>query len=150
MKKNFVGNKVLYFVILVVIFKELAFSALPLETDDIGIIQPNNFELETGYERTLNKDENEQVLTVGVKTGLSQKLDLLVSVPYIIFPEQEEKFEDASIGLKYLLLENLLSFSFSNSLGSNAYSLRFIFTKEFNSISLHLNLGYDVSEEKSV
>ncbi|MEN3013544.1 MAG: hypothetical protein ABDH23_02875 [Endomicrobiia bacterium] len=140
-------NNIITF-LLFMCFVSNSFSAIPFVTDDTGVIEVNKYELETVYENILDEIDNEQILSFGLKTGLTQKLDLLVSFPYKIYPHQEEKFEDASLGLKYLILEDLLAFSFNNTLGTRSYFLNLILTKELFVI-FHLNIGYNISEDKN-
>lgn len=128
------------------------YAARPLINDDAGVVEKGNYELEFGYERCklINLPE-EHKCCLSLKHGLTEKMDLGISLPYQIEPEQNEKFGFATVGIKWSLWKDLFAFTFSNELGSRGYALNTVLSKDFGLFSGHLNFGYNASgnvEEK--
>lgn len=126
------------------------FSAIPLTTDDIYIVNINSYELETTYEIFKESSENKEFLTIALKSGLTQKIDLGISILYQTYPLLEERFDSVCLGLKFLILEDILSVSVNNELGKGSCFLNLIFSRSFKNLNFHLNVGYNVSEDKNI
>lgn len=120
-----------------------AFAAYPLATDDAGTVSHNSYELEAGYDNSKDHDNlTSQASAFSFKHGVTQKLDIGLSVPYRIRPAGDEKMGAASMGLKFSLVKDVVALSFSNELGEKAYFLNAIYTKEFPGLKLNINAGY--------
>lgn len=120
-----------------------AFAAYPLATDDAGTVQPNGFELEASYDAF--KDEansRSQNLGVSFKHGITDRFDIGFSFPCRLHPDVVERIGEASLGLKFSIVEDLLAFSVTNELGEKEYFLNGILSKEFGALKTHLNAGY--------
>lgn len=114
-------------------------AARPFVTDDAGIVETGQFELECGVDFW-----SEQVLIAsGFKHGLSERMDLGIGFNYTLKPEAEEGFSPAEIGLKFAVLPDFLAFSFSGDLGSTEYALSVISTYSFGVVVINANLGYE-------
>lgn len=120
-----------------------AFAAYPLTTDDAGTVSHNSYELEAGYDNSKDQDDlTSQAGAFSFKHGVTEKLDIGLSVPYQIRPAGDEKMGAASMGLKFSLVKDVVALAFSNELGEKAYFLNAIYTKEFPGIKLDINAGY--------
>ncbi|MBU2574249.1 MAG: hypothetical protein KKH28_09255 [Elusimicrobia bacterium] len=120
-----------------------AFAAYPLATDDAGTVALNSCELEAGYDNSKDRESlSNQSGAFSFKHGLTEKMDIGISLPYRIHPAGEEKPGAASIGLKFSLVKGIVALSFSNELGEKEYFLNTIYTKEFSAVKLHFNAGY--------
>jgi hypothetical protein len=128
------------------------FAAYPLATDDAGsIVGLNSYELEIGYDNC--RDENELINhTCGIsfKHGITEKMDIGLSIPFQLDPSREESLGEASLTLKFSLIKDMLAFSFSNESGEKDYFLNAVCTKDFKSVVLNLNAGYLSSGDETV
>jgi hypothetical protein len=114
-------------------------AARPFATDDAGIVESGGYELELGGDFW----EDEAMLGLGFKHGLTDRMDIGVGFGYTIYPEQAEGISEAELGLKFALIPDLFAASFTGGLGTTAYSLNGIITYAFNSIEIDGNLGYE-------
>ncbi|MCX5782570.1 MAG: hypothetical protein NT145_07735 [Elusimicrobia bacterium] len=127
------------------------FAAYPLATDDAGTVKLNSYELEAGYDNC--RDENKllnQSCGISFKHGITEKMDIGLSVPLQVSPVKEERLGEASIILKFSLVRDILAASFSNELGGKDYFLNAIYTKEFPSVIFNLNAGYLSTGDETV
>ncbi len=124
------------------------FSAHPLTTDDAKTVDQSGYELELSYDYSKVTDSQEQSFGLSFKHGLTEKMDIGVSFPYLFEPK--ESFGQASIGLKFSVVKDLLTFSITNPLGSSEYFLNSIFSYEISPVILHLNLGYQSTGQQDV
>ncbi len=114
-------------------------GARPFATDDAGIVERAGYELELGGDFW----ENEAMLALGFKHGLTDRMDIGVGFGYTISPEDAEGIDEAELGLKFALIPDMIAASFAGGLGSTAYSLNGIITYTFNFIEIDGNLGYE-------
>lgn len=120
-----------------------AFAAYPLATDDAGTVRPSSFELEASYETFKDAaGPRSQDLGVSFKHGITDRFDIGFSFPCRLHPGVAERVGEASLGLKFSLVKDLLAFTVANELGEKEYSLNGIFSKEFGALKTHLNAGY--------
>lgn len=120
-----------------------AFAAYPLATDDAGTVQHNSHELEASYDTFKDEtDSSSQNLGVSFKHGITDKFDIGFSFPCRLHPGVVERVGEASLGLKFSLVKDLLAFSVTNELGKKEYFLNGIFSREFGALKTHMNAGY--------
>lgn len=157
-----------------------AFAIHPLVTDDTGTMGTGKAQLEMNGEYGHEKEGGvTSKTTEGAATlsyGISEKMDLVVSLPYQYYREKtaeatvsEDGFSDTAIEIKWRFYEHDdLSLAIKPGLtiptgddekglgsGKAAYSLFFITTKELAPWAIHLNLGYirnenTMDEEKDI
>lgn len=121
----------------------VAFAAHPLLTDDAKTVEQSSYELEVSYEKyKVANNPDSHLWGLSFKHGLTDKMDIAISFPFVIKPKPQEHFGPASIGLKFSIVKDVLSFSLSNELGSSEYFLNGIFSYEISPVMLHINLGY--------
>lgn len=118
---------------------QVIWAARPFDTDDAGTVAPGTFEAELGSESWNDKG----AFGLGLKHGLTERMDLGVSMGYSAWPEAERSFENAELSAKYSLVPELLSASFATPLGTSEYSLNGILSKGFGDLAVNLNLGGD-------
>lgn len=87
---------------------------------------------------------------VSLKHGITEKLDVGISLPYQVKPKVDEKFGPATLGLKFLLVKDFFAFSINNKLGSSEYFLNGIFSKEIQPVTVHINFGYEATGDENV
>lgn len=127
------------------------FAAYPLATDDAGTVTVAEYELEAGYDNC--RDENERINTacgVSFKTGITEKLDIGLSFPYQVDPDQDENLGEASLSIKFALVKDMAAVTFTNEFGAKGYFVNAIYTKEFPIATCNLNAGYLSSGDESV
>ena len=149
------------FIVLLMIIPSVAYGARPLSTDDAGTVEKGHMEIESGFEYVKQTDK-ENNLSLVLKYGVFNKLDLGIEIPYkfINFKESAnlDGIGDIVFSTKYHLVdetENLPAFALSysiktktgdkdKSLGSGEidHSLKAIFTKEIADSTTHVNFGY--------
>lgn len=128
-----------------------AFAAHPLSTDDAGTVEMNKFELETGFDNCKDSSNlRSSACGFSIKHGISEKVDVGISFPYSIDPAPVERFGSASLGIKFLLVENTFAVSLSNDLGSAGYFINGIYSVELSKLQIHANLGYTSSGNENI
>jgi hypothetical protein len=102
-----------------------------------------------GYDFThLNALEEESSFGVSLGCGLSDRVDVHVTVPYAIEPVMG--FETAEVMAKFRLIEGDgempdFSMTFAVNPGSDGYVVNSIASQSFGSLALHVNLGYEAT-----
>jgi len=158
---------VLFFIsVVTVIIPSISYAARPLSTDDAGVVEERHMEIEVGYEYVKQTDK-ENNLSLVLKYGIFEKLDLGVEIPYkfIGFSESDnvDGVGDILLTAKYNFTDETdslpaftLSYSVKTETGDNDkslgsgeidYSLNGIFTKEIAKFTTHANLGYTFAGE---
>lgn len=112
-----------------------AWAARPFATDDAGTVAPGTFETELGSESWSDKG----TFSLGLKHGLTERMDLGISAGWAAWPEAERRFENAELSAKYALVPELLSMSFATALGTSEYSLNGILSKGFGDLGVNPN-----------
>ena len=150
------------------------FAAHPLITDDAGTQGRGKFQLEVngeyGHEKEDGVAANTTQLAATFSYGISDPLDIVLSVPYQFIRVKNSEISTNSDGFSDLTLETKwrfyeqegLSFALKpgvtlpagdeeKGLGSGkaTYHLFFIASKEFTPWAFHLNLGYIRNENKN-
>lgn len=129
----------------------LLFAARPLSTDDAETVNQAKSELEIGYETCKKSGEpNERFCEFSFKHGITEKMDIGLSVPYWIEPPSNEKIGNCSVGVKFSLVKDIFSFSVTNEFGSSAFSINTIFSHTLGPIVLHFNFGYEATGNRDV
>ncbi len=148
------------------IFTRYVFAARPLSTDDAGVVEKGAYEVEYGVEY-INQLDKEINLSLVLKRGLFENLDLGIEIPYqfINFREgsKTDGFSDIKLTTKLNIIKDRtiipdisLSFSYKvdsanddKSLGTGKpeYTITSIFSKAIDEITFHINLGYSFKED---
>ena len=126
-------------------------AAYPLATDDAGTVKVSGYELEAGYDNC--KDGNDLInKTCGVsfKHGVTDKMDIGLSLPYKVDPAANENMGAATFSFKFALVKDMLALSFANELGEKDYFVNAIYTKEFSFVRCNLNAGYLSTGDETV
>jgi len=118
------------------------YAARPFATDDTKTVAPVGYELELGYDFS----EDEGVFGLGFKHGLTEKMDIGIGFGYCLVPEEIRNFSNADFCLKYALIPNMFSASFTTSLGDYPFCLNGILTRFFGQTEIDANLGYSVGD----
>ena len=114
-----------------------AWAARPFVTDDAGTAPKGGFEAELGTESWSDAAD----FGVGLKHGITSRMDLGVSGGYALFPRADRSVAPAGLSFKFALVPDFLSAGFSTELGSAAYSVNGIASKTFGDFGVNLNLG---------
>jgi hypothetical protein len=112
-------------------------AARPFATDDAGTVARGTFELEAAEDYW----HNAAAAGLCFKHGLTDRMDLGVTFGHCHLPDHECGASEAELGLKYALVPDLFSATFSGVFGDPAYGVNFIVSKPFGLFTLHGNLG---------
>jgi hypothetical protein len=112
-------------------------AARPFATDDAGTVTQGLFEVETGCDFW----KESVTAGIGLKHGVTDRMDIGIGYGYKTLPDSERGFEGAEIGLKFGLIPDLLALSANGSLGDKCYGVNGILSKGLGSLSLDFNLG---------
>ncbi|HUW23441.1 MAG TPA: transporter [bacterium] len=155
-------NLILYLFIIFFI-PSLVYSARPLSVDDAGTVDSGIYETEAGIGYSQDKEENgETEISLSIKQGLTERMDLGVSLPYVMTSPKDGNGEsgmgDAELIAKFnLVKEGDKTPGFSVTLGiimdtgeknkgigsgEIDYNFNSILSKELQFITLNGNLGY--------
>lgn len=150
MKRKF--NKV-YLLISFFIFSTLLYAGRPLTTDDAETVEKGKLELEIGYDFIQNNDDTKnQEIGISLKIGLTNWMDLGISVPFIIEESDTKmnKWGKIEIGAKFSVLKEsekrpgislTISGTPNSKEGDTRYTINSILSKNFGKPTFHLNLG---------
>ena len=114
------------------------FAARPFNTDDAGTVASSGFELELGSDVW----QDDAVLGLSFKHGLTDRMDVGVSFGYTMLPDSMDGFENAELSLKFAILPDLFSASFATILGDLDYVVNGILTHAFGPVEFDINLGF--------
>lgn len=155
-------NLILYLFI-IFFMPSLVYSARPLSVDDAGTVDSGIYETEAGIGYSQDKEENgETEISLSIKQGLTERMDLGVSLPYVMVSPKGENIKsgmgDAELIAKFNLVkegDRVPGFSVTlgitmdtgeenKGIGSGEidYNFNSILSKELQFITLHGNLGY--------
>lgn len=115
-------------------------AARPFVTDDAGIVALGSFESEASADYWSDKG----AFGIGLKHGLTNRMDLGISMGHTAWPEEERTFDDATLAFKCSLIPGILSASFSSELGTTEYGVNSIISHTFGNFGINLNLGGDI------
>lgn len=144
----------------------LAYAGRPLATDDAGVVDKGHFEMEAGLEYA-NQTDKEVGLSLVIKRGMLDNLDLGIEIPYTFIDFAEgatsDGFGDINLSAKLNLLkeqDNLPAMAVSFQLktdsgnddkslgtGKREYAVNYIASKSIAESSLHVNLGYTLKDD---
>lgn len=131
----------------VTVFSVLSICVLPslaartFDTDDVGTVSVAATELELGSEFNASSGS----FGIGLKHGLTPRLDIGLSMGHVTWPDTARAWEGAVLGFKLNLVPDLLSVSFSNELGSSLYSVNGIGSWQMGASGINVNMGGDFS-----
>jgi len=148
MKKN--GVKPLLVLLGMLVFTVRAHAAFPLSTDDIGTIPAGTYEMEAGYERVSLTGGHESGVGIALKHGITDKMDFIISMPVQFEPEVVNMAGPLEAGGRLRIIEDLFTFTFTNTLGSTECFFNAVFTHEFKPVIVHVNAGYEASGDNGV
>lgn len=114
----------------------------PFEVDDAGVVPTGSFESEFGSASWKDRAE----FGVGLKHGLTPRMDFGVSVGYAAIPSADRAFSPVAVSAKWVLVPELLAGTFTTTPGSSAWSLNGIASKSLGDFGANLNLGGDFAE----
>ena len=114
-------------------------AARPFATDDAGTVAPGCFESEVSADYWNDKG----AFGIGLKHGLTSRMDLGISLGHTAWPEEERAYDEPTLVFKYVLVPEILSASFATELGTSEYSLNGIVSHSFGDFGINLNLGGD-------
>ncbi len=141
------------FIISIFFFSPFLFAGRPLTTDDAETVEKGKFELEIGYDWIKNSDNTKnQEMGISLKGGLTDWMDLGISVPFIIEEENNKLNEwgKIEIGAKFSILKEKeknpgISFTISGTPkpdeGDKIYGVNLILSKGFEKMAFHINTG---------
>jgi hypothetical protein len=115
-------------------------AARPYMTDDAGTVEVGKFELETGanfWKDMLNAG-------IGLKHGVTDRMDIGFSLGYNGMPEDERGVAPAQLVLKFALIPDLLAATAMGDFGDNGYGINLIASKSFGPIAVDLTMGMAV------
>jgi hypothetical protein len=160
-------------IVLSLLISSSVFAAHPLITDDAGTQGKGKFQLEVNGEYEHEKEdgltENTTQIAATLSYGISDPLDIVLSVPYQFMRNEdsemsadEDGFSDLTLEAKWRFYEHEgLSFALKPGItlpagddekglgaGRATYHLFLIASKEIEPWAFHLNLGYIRNENK--
>ena len=116
----------------------ILFAARPFNTDDAGTVASSGFELELGTDVW----QDDAVLGLSFKHGLTDRMDVGVSLGYTMLPDTADGFENAELSFKFAILPDLFSTSFTTVLGGLDYVVNGILTHDVGPVEIDINLGF--------
>lgn len=142
------------------------YAARPLSADDAGVVDAGAWEMEYGVEY-VNDTDDEYNQSVVLKTGIVKNVDIGIEIPYQFIEVQGAKdvngFSDLVFMSKWNVLSDedflsdvALAFSYKTEAGNDEkglgtgrpeYTFTGIFSKTFDRITYHVNLGCSVKQE---
>jgi hypothetical protein len=129
------------FLLIAILWVGGLYGARPFSTDDAGTVEQSIYELELG----LDFWSGEARPGLGFKHGLTDRMDLGVGLGYTMAPEEEAGFENAELGLKFVMIPHLFAVSITGSFGLEAYMLNGIVTRTFGPLEVDGNFGYETA-----
>jgi hypothetical protein len=153
----------LCFLVFTLCFFSNAHAMHPLISDDAGTTGTGKFNLELNAEYANDNGDSETQIAATLSAGIRENIDLVASVPYVFTridegarTLKEDGLSDITLELKWRFYEkNGLGFAIKPGIifptgdedkglgdGKAAYSLHLLTSKEFDPITLHLDLGY--------
>ena len=159
--KKFIG-----FFVCMMMFPLIVFAARPLSTDDAGTVEKGAFEGEFGIEYVKAFD-NETNLSLVITAGIFDNLDLGVEIPYLFIDSKEESdsdgLSDVCVCMKLNILrdhsvfpDTALTFNYKSDSGDDrkalgtgrpGFDLTSVFSKSFEPVTCHLNIGYSFRKD---
>jgi hypothetical protein len=145
------------------IFTGSVYAAHPLISDDPGTCGTGKFNIEMNAEYANDNGDSETQIAATLSAGVRENIDLVVSVPYIFTSIdegseilREDGLSDITMEVKWRFYEkDGLSFAIKPGIvvptgeenkglgdGKAAYSLHLLTSKEIDTVTLFLDLGY--------
>jgi len=112
-------------------------AARPFDTDDAPTIAVAATELEFGNQF----DASTGRFGVGLKHGLTTRLDIGLAMGHSTWPDTLRAWEGVCLGFKLNLVADMLSVSFTNEFGTGVYSVNGIASWQIDAAGMDLNLG---------
>jgi hypothetical protein len=114
-----------------------AHAARPFAADDAGLVAPGTFEIETAGDYW----HNAAAFGIGLKHGLTERMDIGLGLGGCILPEHDHGFDAACLGLKFALLPDVLAATFNGVFGDPVYDVNFIYSTTLKNLALNTNVG---------
>lgn len=135
---------------ILLVYSIKSYGARPLTTDDAGIVEKGKYEFESGIDISKQDDNpTEQIISPSFKYGLTERVDFGFSFPYKLRPKVTEKLGACSMGAKFSIIQDKVSFTITNELGSKEYSLNGIYSLHLKELDIHFNLGYTTTADEN-
>jgi hypothetical protein len=153
----------LCFLLFTLCFFSNAHAMHPLISDDAGTTGTGKFNLELNAEYANDNGDSETQIAATLSAGIRENIDLVASVPYVFTridegarTLKEDGLSDITLEIKWRFYEkDGFSFALKPGItlptgdegkglgdGKASYSLHFLTSKEFEPVTLHLDLGY--------
>ncbi len=147
-------KKTIDFVLLLLFVPAAVFGARPLSTDDAGVVDRGNYEVELGYDfLNDNADAESHSLGLSIKHGMTERFDFGVGIPYDIEPDDGLSNIEFAMKLALFSLKSLAgSFVLNYAPGESEYKVVGILSAETGPVVTHINLSYTTvpdSEEEN-
>jgi hypothetical protein len=113
-------------------------AAPPFLTDDPGVNEPGKFEVLSACDFWNKK----AMPSIQLRHGITERMDLGINVGYCLLPNLERKATCADINLKFMIIPDLFTASFTGSFGDPSYIANIIAGKTIGPISINANIGY--------
>jgi hypothetical protein len=117
------------------------FAYRPFYTDDAGTVPDATFEAEAAADYGTSST----TLGLALKHGITERMDIGVSVGRCVHPQHERGFDNAELGLKFALIPDLIAASFTAFFADPEYSSLLIASKSFGPASFHANGGFSAT-----
>lgn len=125
--------------LLIGLFSSLSSAGIPFIIDDAGTIEKTGFEIESSA--GFWKDHGDA--TIGIKHGLTEKMDIGTSFGYTFAPEEDAAVNPLELSMKYAFIPEYLAGSISGTLGETSFTANLIGTYSIKFIHLNVNAGLE-------
>ncbi|MDO5575465.1 MAG: hypothetical protein Q4F84_00175 [Fibrobacter sp.] len=136
------SKKILFTFLSVFVVPVSLFAARPFVTDDAGTVEQGTFELETSSDYW----KNTASFGIGLKHGLTNRMDLGVAFGYDAVPKASAAAQPLEVSFKYNFIPEHFSASFTSAFSSSTYSINAIYSHDIKFLSLHANVGLEATE----
>jgi hypothetical protein len=117
------------------------FAARPFVVDDAGTVSAGTFEFEMAADYWTSKLGPSIVF----KHGVTERMDIGVTIGYCQLPDEERGISAACLGLKFALIPDLLTASMGAHFGSSNYSAFALLTKSLGPVEIDANFGFEAT-----
>lgn len=118
------------------------FAFRPFITDDAGLVEQGAFEFESAADYW----HDDVSFGIGLKHGVTKKMDLGIAFGRCVLPQDERGYDPAELLLKFSMIPDRLSVSFSGSFGTHCYNSTLIYSHDFSYVQLHTNAGFSTQD----
>lgn len=140
-KRKITKNRPIIVLLVIMIAATELFAFRPFITDDAGTVPPVTFELETAADYW----QNQAYFGLCFKHGVTERMDIGIAFRRCTLPEHEKGYDPAEFLMKFGLIPDYLSASFSGSFSDPCYNAMLIYSQPISFFSIHANLGYSAT-----